>query len=72
MARDAKRRGAGSSVRPRACAVVAVVAFGLAAWDDDDGIRGGVAARERELAAVRRLAGTVADARPRPATTARS
>jgi len=45
-------------------AVVAVVALGLAAWDDVTALRERVAAREHELAAVRRLAGTVAGARP--------
>lgn len=44
-------------------AVVTSLALGLAAWDDLTVLRDRVAARERELAAVRRLAGAVAGAR---------
>jgi len=44
-------------------AVVTLAAVALAAWDDVTSLRQRVAAREHELAAVRRLAGTVAGAR---------
>jgi hypothetical protein len=45
------------------CSIVAAGALALAAWDDVTALQERVAARERELAAVRRLAATVA-ARP--------
>ena len=45
-------------------AAVTAVGLAVAAWDDVVGLQERVAARERELAAVRRLAGTVAGARP--------
>jgi len=44
--------------------IVTVTAVALAARDDLTTLRARVGARERELAAVRRLAGTVAGARP--------
>ena len=59
---ERERRLVGAAVT--VTAIVAVVALALAAWDDVTALRERVAARERELAAVRRLAGTVAGARP--------
>ena len=58
--RERRLLGAAAAVT----AVVTVAAVALAAWDDVAALRERVAARERELAAVRRLDGTVAGARP--------
>ena len=57
--RERRLLGAAATVT----AVVTMAALALATWDHLSALHERVAARERELAAVRRLAGTVAGAR---------